>query len=170
VISPRYLAEHLIMPRYLREQGPAAALDAIRDRNPDFFIPVWMEAGFQFTPRMVHTGAQGYRLGLITLPAPRDDTEGYFAAIVGNEANPLDWGYFVLESSTSIDGSTRTVIGEWADGRHLNFGSGPAFTGSLEDDAVAFIESVLEICLKRGSAGYVEGPSDASKQASESPS
>lgn len=170
MISPRYLAEHLIMPRYLRDQGAVTALDAIRDRNPDFFIPVWMEAGFQFTPRMVHTGAQGYRVGLITLPAPRDDTEGYFAAIVGSEANPLDWGYFVLESSTSIDGSARTVIGEWADGRHLNFGSGPAFTGNLEDDAVAFIERVLEICLQRGSAGYVEGPREASPQASESPS
>ena len=162
MISPRYLAEHLILPRYLREQGAVAALDAIQARNPEFFTPIWMEAGFQFTPRMVHTANQGYRLGLITLPAPRDDTEAYFAAIVGNEANPLDWGYFVLESSTAIDGSARTVIGEWADGQHLNFGSGPAFTGNLEDDAVAFIENVLEICMRRGSAGHVQDPNVSS--------
>ncbi|HEX5015397.1 MAG TPA: hypothetical protein VFV72_14715 [Candidatus Limnocylindrales bacterium] len=160
MISPRYLAEHLILPRFLREQGGVMALDAIKERNADFFIPVWMEAGFQFTPRMVHTANQGYRLGLITLPAPREDTEAYFAAIVGNESNPLDWGYFVLESSTSIDGSARTVIGEWSDGRHLNFGSGPPFTGALEDDAVAFIEAVLEICLRRGSAGFVDAPNE----------
>jgi len=163
VISPRYLAEHLILPRFLRERGGAAALDAIHERDADFFIPVWAEAGFRFTPRMVHTTNQGYRLGLITLPAPREDTEAYFAAIVGSESIPLDWGYFVLESSTSIDGTPRTVIGEWSDGRHMNFGSGPAFTGNLEDDAVAFIESVLEICLRRGSAGYVEAPIQATE-------
>ena len=152
MLSPRYLAEHLILPRYLREQGGAAALNAIDGRDADFFIPVWAEAGFRFTPRMVHTANQDFRVGVITLPQPREDTEGYLAAIVGRVSDPSEWGYFVLESSTSLDGTPRTVVGEWSGSKHANFGSGPPFTGNIEDDVVAFIEAVLVICLRRGSA------------------
>jgi hypothetical protein len=147
MFSPRYLAEHLLLPRHLREKGGAAALDAIARRDEWFFVPVWMEAGFRFTPQMVHVVREDFRVGVISLPRPREDTEAFLAAIVGRLSDPAWWRYFLLESGVSVvDGSPITAIGEWAGGTHRNFGSGPPFTGNAEDDIASFVERVLEIC------------------------
>lgn len=66
--SPRYLAEHMLMPRFLREQGAPAVLDAIERNDADFFIPVWMDAGFRFTPKLVYRTRGELLLGVLTLP------------------------------------------------------------------------------------------------------
>ena len=146
--SPRYLAEHLIMPRFLREKGAGAALDAIERNDAEFFIPVWMEAGFRFNPRFFYQTAEGLRIGAMTLPMPRQETEAWLAAIVGSASDPAYLRYFLWEQSDSIDNQPRTVISEWSGAAHLNYGDGPPFTLDLANDCAAFLSRVEQICRK----------------------
>ncbi len=144
--SPRYVAAHLILPRFAREKGAGVVLDAIERSDADFFIPVWMEAGFRFTPRFLHQAASGLRLGVLTLPMPRQPTEAWFAAIVGSATDPAYFRYFLWEQGESLDEKPLTVIAEWSDKGHLNYGNGPPFTGDLAGDRAAFIARVMQIC------------------------
>ena len=145
--SPRYLAEHLIMPGFLRERGAAAVLDAIERSDSDFFIPVWMQAGFRFSPRFMYRTTGELRIGAMTLPRPREATEAYFAAVVGKPADAAFARYFLLEASDSAaDGATRTIVGEWAASAHRNYGAGPPFTGDLATDCGSFLAQVATLC------------------------
>ena len=146
--SPRYLAAHLILPRFVREKGCGAVLDAIERNDADFFIPVWMEAGFRFTPRFLHQAASGLRLGVLTLPMPRQQTEAWFAAIVSSASDAAYLRYFLWEQGESLDDKPRTVVAEWSGKGHLNYGEGPPFTGDLAGDRAAFVARVIQICAK----------------------
>jgi len=146
--SPRYFAAHLILPRFAREKGAATVLDAIERNDADFFIPVWMEAGFRFTPRFVYQVTGGLRLGVLTLPMPRQPTEAWFAAIVASASDPAYLRYFLWEQGESVDGNARTVVTEWSGTGHLNYGDGPPFTGDLAGDRGAFVARVAQICKK----------------------
>jgi hypothetical protein len=147
--SPRYLAEHMIMPRFLRETGFGNALAAIQRRDADYFIPVWMKAGFRFSPTLLFTERGDWRVGVLTLPQPREITEAYLAAIVGRISDPTHGRYFLLETAESIaDKRKHTVLGEWNETRHGNFGEGPPFTGNLPSDQAAFVDRVLDVCTR----------------------
>jgi hypothetical protein len=86
--SPRYLAEHLIMPRYLREKGAAAALDAVERNDADFFIPVWIEAGFRFSPRFFYQAADGRQDRRADAADAARADRAWLAAIVGAASDP----------------------------------------------------------------------------------
>ena len=145
--SPRYLAAHLLMPRFLREQGAPAVLDAIERGNAEFFQPVWMEAGFRFTTRPSYRAQGGLRVGVLTLPMPREVTEAYLAAVIGKTADPAYLRYFLWEKSESLfDDKPHTVISEWATSGHLNYGQGPPFTGDLAKDTDEFVARVAALC------------------------
>ena len=147
--SPRYLAVHLVLPRFLREQGAGAVLDAIERNDADFFIPVWMEAGFRFTSRLFYQAEDGLRMGVLTLPMPRGPTEAWFAAIVGSASDTGHLRYLLWEQGESgSDGTPSTVLGEWSGTKHLNYGAGPPFTGNLANDRAAFVARVAQICRK----------------------
>ncbi len=139
--SPRYFAEHFLMPRFLAERGATAVLAAIDARDAEFFIPVWMEAGFRFTPTFLSTSQDAWRIGLLTFPKPRQMTEAYFGVVVGRSDEPSFLRYFLLEESVQ----NTTVVGESREGRHVNYGSGPQFSGDLATDAWSFTQRVVEI-------------------------
>lgn len=136
----------MLLPAFLREQGAAAVLDAIERGDDAFFIPVWMRAGIRFAPRFHYTTRGDLRVGVLTLPMPREMTEAYLAAVVGKRGDPAFLRYFLWESGDSADQGERTVIGEWAKAAHSNYGSGPPFTGDLVNDRAAFIERVVQVC------------------------
>ena len=145
--SPRYLAAHLLMPRFLREQGASVVLNAIERGDADFFQPVWVNAGFRFTTRPSYSAHGGLRVGVLTLPMPREATEAYLAAVVGKRAEPAYLRYFLWEKSESVfDDKPRTVISEWAGTEHRNYGQGPPFTGDLAKDSGEFIARVAALC------------------------
>ena len=147
--SPRYIAAHLILPRFVREKGAGAVLDAIERNDADFFIPVWMEAGFRFTPRLLHQLADSLRIGVLTLPMPREPTEAWFAAVVGRPSDLAYLRYFLWDKGESAsDNRPYTEVSEWAGTQHRNFGAGPPFTGDLAGDRAAFVARVAEICKK----------------------
>ena len=142
--SPRYLAAHLLMPRFVREKG-RAALDAVERNDPDFFLSVWAEAGFRFTSRLMYATRGELRIGVLTLPMPREWSEAYLAAIVGKASDASALRYFLWEKGEDA----ATVIGEWAGATHRNYGAGPPFTGNLAGDCGKFLDRVAELCSAR---------------------
>lgn len=136
----------MIMPRFLAEKGATATLDAIEREDDDFFIPVWMTAGFRFSPILIHLDRGDLRIGLITMPMPREITEAWLAAVVGKRSDPAYLRYFLLEMSIHVmDQSPATVIGEWAGSTHRNHGGGPLTTSDLAADCAAFVARVEQI-------------------------
>lgn len=135
------------MPRFLREHG-LAVVDAIERNDTDFFNPVWFEAGFRFSPILIFVVHASYRVGVVTFPLPRQDTEAYLGVfVVPPTAKAIR--YFTWERSIDImTGQLATVIGEWSETGHGNHGEGPPFTGDLARDAQALIEGVLAIAAR----------------------
>jgi len=129
------------MPRFLRERGAGAVLDAVERNEADFFLPVWMEAGFRFTSRLLYETRGDLRIGVLTLPMPREWTEAYLAAIVGKASDAGELRYFLWEKGEDAG----TVIGEWAGSQHRNYGSGPPFTGDLAGDCEKFVDRVVAL-------------------------
>lgn len=78
---------------------------------------------------------------LIQLPEPKNTNEAYFAAIVITKSseNFDEFRYFTLEYSKGFDGFLRTVLCEWKDGTHFNYGDGPP------PQSAAFIESLKRL-------------------------
>ena len=76
-------------------------------------------------------------------------TEAYLGIVVGRTDDPSFVRLFSWEDSISFTegGGTKpsTVIGEWRDQKHINYGPGPAFNGDLAGDAAALKRRVLEI-------------------------
>lgn len=141
------------MPRFVRQNG-TPVLDAIERDEPDFFIPVWHQAGFRFLPTLIHSRVADHRFGVVTFPMPRDVTEAYLCVIVGPEvASDAPLQYFTWESATSFlpDGTTAdgTMIGEWNDKGHGSLGEGPPFTGNLHEDVRAVLGLLLPIVMRR---------------------
>lgn len=145
--SGRYLAAHILMPRFIRDRGVANVLAAIERDDRDFFIPVWFEAGFRFDTLLIYTQQAEFSIGIIGMPKPREMTEAYLVAVVGKPADPTFCRYFLWEQSISVlDNAPRTVLGEWDDTRHRNHGDGPPFTGDLANDCAKFMVAVINAC------------------------
>jgi hypothetical protein len=120
-------------------------LRAIEYRDSQFFTPLWVEAGMRFTPNLLYADHEGYRIGVLTFPTPRDMTEAYMGAVVGRYDDPQFVRYFTWELSASLMTQERvTVIGEWdAHGRHMNHGGGPLPSGNLPTDVWQFVQAAL---------------------------
>jgi hypothetical protein len=83
---------------------------------------------------------------IVEMPMPEGTTEAYFVGIVlrvkfeGQPAVPLapPLRYFTLERGASLQpGMRRTVLCEWTDTAHLNFGGGPQPTVEAVAEAIA---------------------------------
>jgi hypothetical protein len=153
--SRRYLAVHFLLRDHLREVGAQRALDAMAARDTEFFARIWTEAGFKFSPLFLHEHKDGWRLGLITLPAPRESTEAYVALVASPDAAPGTHRFILWEkgSPSPFDGSAQTFLCEWTAGGHRTLDDGPPYTGQLEVDAPAFIARCRTLLGQTAPAG-----------------
>jgi hypothetical protein len=104
-------------------------------------------APFAATDLLIHPTRIGdHPCAIVEFPTPQGITETYFTALLAlvrlHEGLPADdesvpARYLTLEKGASFDNRPRTVLGEWTDTSHLNFGDGPtptlyAFMQALE--------------------------------------
>ena len=88
------------------------------------------------------------QVALIRFPPAEHATEAHLAAIVLPRSQPDGPArYIVLEHSWTPDDQPQTMIGEWADGKHLNGGHGPA------PEEAAFLAMVDARVHERGEPG-----------------
>ncbi|MEO8702161.1 MAG: hypothetical protein ABI867_19110 [Kofleriaceae bacterium] len=158
--STRYLAAHISLPQFVRQHGAAAVLDAIGREDEVFFRPVWMEAGFRFTPDMFVVDHGDLHIGVLSLPTPQESPEAYLCAVVGHAREPQFVRCFLLEQGSGVkneilkmlgaapaeDAGDPTVLGEWDGSTHRNHGEGPPITGDFVGDVAAFVRAVAAAC------------------------
>lgn len=80
---------------------------------------------------------------IIRMPVPVAPAEAHLiGAVLAKPAggSPATARYFTLEHGLDLDGSARTVLCEWADGSHRNYGDGPPPT--VQDFARALEQSI----------------------------
>lgn len=91
-----------------------------------------------------------YPAAIIEMPVPRETAEAYFTAMIAlidlEEPPPADLTtiparYITLEKGVSLDKKPRTVLGEWTESSHLNFGTGP-------DPTLAGFEAAINQLLR----------------------
>lgn len=84
---------------------------------------------------------------IVQLPPPERITEAYFVALVvwheGNQSKSpeakVTHRFITLERGENASGAPTTILGEWDEGCHLNYGEG------LTLDKDAFLKAVLEM-------------------------
>ncbi|MFJ9456496.1 hypothetical protein ACIRST_15545 [Kitasatospora sp. NPDC101447] len=80
-----------------------------------------------------------HRLLVVVMPRPIAPAEAYYTAVV-QPGGADHCRYFTLEHAMNpFTGEPYTVLGEWANGSHLNLGSGPA------PDLSAFLSAVVTL-------------------------
>ncbi|RKE16845.1 hypothetical protein [Streptomyces sp. TLI_171] len=99
-----------------------------------------------------------HRLLVVALPPPAAPAEAYYTAVV-QPGGADHCRYFTLElAANPFTRETYTVLGEWADGSHLNLGPGPA------SDLSGFLTAVVELL-----AGSAPDPVAATRPAPPAP-
>jgi hypothetical protein len=123
------------------------------DDAQDFLEGLWTHVGEQLPDedRLTFEGLSSrvarldekHMVALVTMPEPQGTTEAHFVAIIFTPPQrslfgrkKTDLRYITLERGMELSGESRTVLCEWRDDSHLNYGNGPEAT------EVAFLEVV----------------------------
>ena len=141
--SHQYAFAHWTVRDYLFEHTSQFFELLHSSEQPNFLAWLWFatdeRTGTQITnfdaiPTSAEVCSLGGRLGvLIELPEPSAIGEAYFvlavapsSAITGELSPESVPRYFLLEAGSHQDGVPRTVLCEWTQEAHVNYGDGPA--------------------------------------------
>ena len=153
-----YVFAHVALRRFCAEH-PLRFFAIMGSPDRDGFVDALWEAtenhvgrkveGFDRHETKVTTCRYGERrIIVVTMPAARAMAEAHYVALVlapipadHEPAQPLAFRCFTLEKGHSLEtDAPRTVLCEWAEDSHLNFGDGPPAT---IDDFVAAVADKL---------------------------
>lgn len=125
------LADPLRFLTTVASEHAAAFFDAILQ---DVATQCGQPADFTGEDIMVHpVQIEGYPCAIIELPEPTEMAQAHMVAIFVDvdpmeppeDASSVSARFFTLEKSIALDDEPSTVLGEWTDTTHANFGSGP---------------------------------------------
>lgn len=139
-----YVFAHRLMPVVAQQDGLlVAGILGDEDGAREFLLEQWQEAArLSGSPISIAPDGLGamvrrheeWIIAIIGLPLPIATTEAFFVAIAGQLPEAEDFEalravptrYFTLEKGWTMGGEPRTVLGEWNDQGHLNYGDGCA--------------------------------------------
>lgn len=157
--SPAFAIAHTFLPNLVKLKGPEALVYAIERKEKTFFDSVWQHAHLTHTPHIAalqrtdETGsanAASYRIGVITLPPPKDMGEAHMVAIVVKKGDPGFSRYYTLEHDYVLaKKADRTLVCERDGQRHIKHFDGPALTGNVDTDVTAFVDAFMEILIPK---------------------
>ena len=154
-------AAHVVLPAVFRMQ-PLTALAALASPERDAFLSfILREAspdrppGFSAADFRVHCARiADLPAAVVEFPPPEKRTHVYFVALLADipedgdvptEESEIPTRYITLEKTKPVPGIEvpETVLGEWVDGGHANFGEGGPAT--LEN----FLQRVKELVVAK---------------------
>ena len=120
----------------------------IERKEKFFFDQVWSQAHVEHQPQLLAEERSGFKIGVITLPAPKEMGEAFMVAFVIKAQDQSATRYFLLEHDYVLaKKADRTMITEREGSRHTKHFEGPAVTGTFETDAAAFIDAFMELVV-----------------------
>ena len=142
-----YRFAHQRLPQIMLDPGIDVAALAVAGRLDTALRSTWAAAaeGLDEAERLEPDGLAGelhagddVDVVLVTLPPALGPAEAHFVALAAAGSTRR---FFTLELSVSVFSSEiGTVLGEWTDDRHVNYGSGPAPTAP---DFLAAVRGLL---------------------------
>lgn len=144
--TPAYTIAHLFLPNLVKLKGAATVISAIERKEKVFLDPIWQQAHITFNPHITSMMRDVYRIGVITLPTPKEMGEAHMAAIVVKKNEPSFSKYYTLEHDYVLaKKADRTLVCEREGQRHIKHFDGPVLTGNLDADITAFVDAFMEI-------------------------
>lgn len=146
--SPAYTLAHVFFPNMIKLKGAATVMSSLERKDKIFFDPLWQQAYVTHNPSIRTELREPWRIGVMTLPPPKDMGEAHMAGLVLEKNKPTPPRYFTLEHDFVLKtGQNRTLLCERDGQKHIKHGDGPALTGDVEKDMAAFIEAFMALIV-----------------------
>ena len=145
-MSPLQALSQTFLPNHMKLKGTATVIAAIERKEKAHFDGIWKQAYVAHDPKFFSITRDGYRVGVIDLPAPKDMGDAHMVALVAKQADPSFGKFFTLEHDYVLKTrSNRTLVCERQGQTHTKHLEGPAVTGDFAKDAPAFVDAVLDV-------------------------
>ena len=146
--SPTHTLAHVFIPNLVKLKGAATVISALERNEKSFLDQLWSQAFVKHDPEIAAVTRDPYRIGVFTLPAPKDLGDAYMVGLVVKKGDPVFARHFTLEKDLVLAKNTeRTVLCEREGQTHRKHGDGPALTGAFATDSVAFINAFMELIV-----------------------
>lgn len=147
-MTPTYALAHVFIPNLIKLKGAATVLSALERKEKVYLDQLWSQAYVTHNPEIVTTVRDPYRLGVFSLPPPKEIGEAYMVALVVKKSDPAYWRYFMLEHDYVLaKRADRTLLTERELQTHKKHGDGPQLTGTFATDAAAFTDAFMELIV-----------------------
>jgi hypothetical protein len=137
---------HVVLPNLMKIKTAATLVSAIERRDTSPFAQVWQQTGVAHTPQVIAKEKDVWRIGVMSLPTPKEMGEAYMCAFVAKKNDAAITHYFTLEHDYVLaTKTTRTIVCGRDGARTVKHGDGPPITGDFQADATAFVDAVMEV-------------------------
>ena len=156
--TPINMLAHLFLPNLVKLKGHTAFAMAVERKDKAFFAQTWQQAYVDHEPKFFYTTKDNtdktvqYRIGVVSLPEPKETGDAYMIATVVKKNDSAFGRLFLLEKDwvmkTKQDKTTVTEReGAGNSGRRMVHFDGPPITGAFEKDAAGFADAFMELIV-----------------------
>ena len=147
-MTPTYALAHVFIPNLIKLKGAATVVSALERKEKVYLDQLWTQAHVTHNPDIAAVLREPYRIGVFTLPPPKEVGEAYMVGMVVKKGDPVYSRYFMLEHDYVLSKKAdRTLLTEREGQTHRKHGDGPALTGDFAKDSVAFIDCFMELIV-----------------------
>lgn len=147
-MTPSYALAHVFIPNLIKLKGAATVISALERKEKTYLDQLWTQAYVTHDPQITTTTRDPYRIGVFSLPAPKELGEAHMIGLVVKQGDPGFSRYFTLEHDYVLaKKAERTLVCEREGQTHKKHGDGPALTGNHAADAAAFIDAFMELIV-----------------------
>jgi len=154
-MTPTYALAHVFIPNLIKLKGAATLISAIERKELAFLDQLWSQAHITHNPKLMAAVRDGppsvggpFRIGVFDLPPPQELGEAHMVGMVVKRHDPSFSRYFTLERDYVLSKKAeRTLVCERDGANHRKHFDGPVLTGDWEKDAVAWIDSFMELMI-----------------------
>ena len=137
---------HIVMPNLLKLKGAGPIVTAMERRDVTMFQSVWDQCGVVHTPEVVAKDKDAWRIGVMSLPTPKEMGEAYLCAFVAKKNDVAITWYFTLEHDYVLaTKATRTQVCEREGQKTRKIAEGAPITGDFQTDASKFIDAIMDV-------------------------
>jgi hypothetical protein len=143
---------HVILPNVMKLKGASVVVSAMERRDVSAFAQVWQQTGVAHEPQVLAKEKDAWRIGVLSMPAPKEMGEAYMVAFVAKKNDAAVTRYFTLEYDYVLaTKASRTIVCEREANKTLKRGEGPTIAGDFQTDAGAFVDAIVNILDGRAS-------------------
>jgi hypothetical protein len=146
--SPLFTLAHVFIPNLIKLKGTATVISALERKEKTYLDQLWSQAYVTHDPQISTVTRDPYRIGVFTLPKPKELGEAHLVGLVVKQGDPGFSRYYTLEHDYVLaKRADRTLVCERDGKDHKKHGDGPALTGDFAKDSMAFIDAFMELLV-----------------------